>query len=76
MTVNSPFVNQPLSIIQENHIKRTGLLLYYDPLLLSDMFYTSLSALNVVNNTLSSSTISALPTGINSIQLYLTITTS
>lgn len=50
-------VTENLYIYEEDHIVRTGLLLYYDPLLYSDLYSMSLSDLNTVNTALSGSVI-------------------
>lgn len=64
---NPPESENNLYLYQEEHIVRTGLLGYYDPLLYSDLYDSSLSALNIVDSTLPSadsvtvlSTISAI----------------
>jgi len=75
MTVSAPETNLDLYIYQETHIVRTGLLLYYDPLLMSDLVTSSLSSLNTVDSTLPStdSAGSLFPSGINASSFTLTI---
>lgn len=75
MTVSSPESDLSLYIYQESHIVRTGLLLYYDPLLMSDLVTSSLSSLNAVDSTLPSSDPAGtdFPSGINAASFTLTI---
>jgi hypothetical protein len=48
----SPESDEILYVYKENHIVRRGILLYYDPLLCSDLYEQSLSFLNTFDNTL------------------------
>jgi len=52
MIITSPESNENLYFYKKNHIIRTGCLLYYDPLLCSDLYATSLSSLNIINDSL------------------------
>jgi hypothetical protein len=67
MVYTPPEITNTVYILSENRIVRTGILLYYDPLFISDLCFSSLSALNVVNNTIPSvdPTTHTLPANIN-----------
>lgn len=67
MTYTPPETTNTIYILSENRIIRTGILLYYDALFMSDLAFSSLSALNVVNTTLPSvdPTTHTLPANIN-----------
>ncbi len=63
MATNS--LSKNLYIYEKDHLVRTGLLKYYDPLLMSNLYTTSLSALNWRNDTLPTSASSLYPSGVN-----------
>lgn len=67
MTYTPPESSNTIYIYSENRVIRTGILLYYDALLISDLYFSSLSALNIVYTTLPSidPTTHILPTNIN-----------
>jgi len=64
-----------LYIYQENHIVRTGILKYYDPLMFSDLGFEILLDLNIVDHTLPGTdpTSNQQPEGINFTIFDLTI---
>jgi|WetSurMetagenome_2_1015567.scaffolds.fasta_scaffold597963_2 hypothetical protein len=67
MVYTPPETSNTVYILSESRVIRTGILLYYDALLMSDLVFSSLSALNVVNTTLPSvdPTTHTLPANIN-----------
>ena len=68
--------NNSLYFYGKDHIVRTGILKYYDPLMFSDLSLQSLSVLNVVDHTLPATdpTSNQQPDGINFTIFDLTIT--
>ena len=78
MTVNPPEVENTLYIYIDSgsRVVRTGLLGYYDPLLITDLFYLSLDDLAVRDDTLPTSVnpiINNLPGTINAHKFDLVI---
>jgi hypothetical protein len=75
MTISSPTSTQNVYNFVESHVVRTGILLYYAPLLISDMALKTLTQLNTINTTLPSSDPASniFPNGINAVLLDLTI---
>jgi len=67
--------SKSLYIYQEDHVVRTGILKYYDPLMFSDLAYKTLAELNVVDHTLPATdpTSNDAPDGINFAKFDLTI---
>lgn len=72
----SPILSKNLYIYLEDHVVRTGILKYYDPLRFSDLAYKTLAELNVVDHTLPATdpTSNERPSGINFIIYNVTIT--
>jgi len=67
--------NNSLYFYGKDHVVRTGILKYYDPLMFSNLSLKTLSELNVVDHTLPSGSPSSvvLPEGINFVTFDLTI---
>jgi hypothetical protein len=67
--------SKSLHIYQEDHVVRTGILKYYDPLMFSDLAYKTLAELNVIDHTLPATdpTSNESPDGINFAKFDLTI---
>ena len=67
--------NNNLYFYGKDHIVRTGILKYYDPLMFSNLSLKTMSELNVVSHTLPSGSPSSgvLPEGINFVTFDLTI---
>jgi hypothetical protein len=73
MTASVPIIEKTIYIYQENHVVRTGLLLYYDPLNMSHLYGSLLSALNTRSDTLPASdpATNLFPSGINAMGIDL-----
>ena len=75
MTVTSPTVEKDLYIFVEDHVVRTGILMFYDPLLFSDLYTHSLAELDAIDDTIPSvdPATNLFPTGINAATISLEI---
>ena len=72
MTASVPIIEKTLYIYQESYIIRTGLLLYYDPLLMSYLQSSILSDLNAIDTTLIEHPATGVfPVGINAAGITL-----
>jgi hypothetical protein len=73
MTASVPIIEKTVYIYQESHVVRTGLLLYYDPLNMSYLYGSLLSALNTRSDTLPASDPAVIlyPSGINAVSMEL-----
>lgn len=75
MTASVPIIEKTIYIYKEDHIVRTGLLLYYDPFNMSYMQNSLLSTLNTRDDTLPSvdPATNLFPSGINAVGMDLEI---
>jgi hypothetical protein len=72
----SPETTDTIYIFQENRVVRTGCLLFYDPLLFSDIYDKTLSQLWTYSGSIPSNdlAVNTFPTGINAISDSVIIT--
>ena len=75
MVASSPIIEKTLYIYVEDHVVRSGLLLYYDPFNMSYMQNSLLSTLNARDDTLPASdpATNLYPSGINATGMDLEI---